>query len=687
MLKSRNILFLTLVVSVLGFSIFGTFLFKEVSANLLYGAKSYFAISEIPNGLTKSDAEAQIKQAVTENNVNAFLIYKGGSNGVNSVAAYAFIGDNSTFQSNLENDRYQSFDPSFTVEIKQTDQIGDHSLIGTYQTSADESTVKKIVQDLKNHGITANYRYYGSSVYIAQFFFILFQHNLFLLFYAILIALFFTQVYSIVSRGKEQVAYVTNGFSNIRILFVTLKNHVKYYLAALAISLPIVLVFLFFYNHWHLLTDLLLILLIMYAVLFVTIVFVVFFAVSILSLKPNFVELVKGKTHNRFINFATVATQILLSIILFVFAASSSTNTLTLLKNLSEFSVYENVKSYDYFTLGPRINESSANEHLGKFFRSLDKSGRLMFVERNVINLGDLSDADEKSSSLNNYKVSNSLIVNNAYLSAQNIIKDDGSTINSLPSNSIYVLLPEDKLELQGRVVEKAEQAIRELSFESSDQIPPPKVILTQKNQELSNFNTGRDPNMGPLLNPTTSATDPIILVIPDTSQMLSDSVYLSWASKSSVLVDNSSQDLESLIKESSVQQYITSTNNVIDGVTNQIEESKLQLQLVLVALILSFLIFIFSTYVLTIVHFNKFKRIIFAKLTNGLTFWQINSKFIILTSAIPLLSVICTFLAIGGSVAFAFAIILVLVAVSATTSSVSALVLNQKLLKDFQQL
>jgi hypothetical protein len=115
MLKSRNILFLTLIVSVLGFSIFGTFLFKEVSANLLYGAKSYFSISEIPNDLAKSDAEAQIKQTVTENNVNAFLIYKGGSNGVNSITAYAFVGDNNAFQSNLKNDLYQSFDPSFKV--------------------------------------------------------------------------------------------------------------------------------------------------------------------------------------------------------------------------------------------------------------------------------------------------------------------------------------------------------------------------------------------------------------------------------------------------------------------------------------------------------------------------------------------------------------------------------------------
>lgn len=35
-----------------------------------------------------------------------------------------------------------------------------------------------------------------------------------------------------------------------------------------------------------------------------------------------------------------------------------------------------------------------------------------MFVERNGINLGDLSDDDEKNSTLNNYMVSNSLVVN-----------------------------------------------------------------------------------------------------------------------------------------------------------------------------------------------------------------------------------------------------------------------------------
>lgn len=151
----------------------------------------------------------------------------------------------------MKNNLYTSFNPNWVVDIISSSEIGDHALEGTYQATADENTGKRIVSALKNYGIVANYRYLGNSVYISEFFFILFQYRLFLLFYAMLVALLFAQCYSIAFRNKEQVAMVTN-FSSKKIFLRTLKTHVKYFLLCAIISLPIILFFLYFYNHWHL---------------------------------------------------------------------------------------------------------------------------------------------------------------------------------------------------------------------------------------------------------------------------------------------------------------------------------------------------------------------------------------------------------------------------------------------------
>jgi hypothetical protein len=113
-------------------------------------------------------------------------------------------------------------------------------------------------------------------------------------------------------------------------------------------------------------------------------------------LKPNYVELIKGKTHNRFLNTISIITQVALSVIIFIFMSSNITNAGALAKDLGKLSVYENIKDYNYFIIGPSLVEGGANEKFGNFFRKFDEAGKLMFVERNGINLGDLSDDDER---------------------------------------------------------------------------------------------------------------------------------------------------------------------------------------------------------------------------------------------------------------------------------------------------
>ncbi|MDR2082965.1 MAG: hypothetical protein LBP35_05095 [Candidatus Ancillula trichonymphae] len=85
--------------------------------------------------------------------------------------------------------------------------------------------------------------------------------------------------------------------------------------------------------------------------------------------------------------------------------------------------------------------------------------------------------------------------------------------------------------------------------------------------------------------------------------------------------------------------------------------------------------------------YFNKNKRVIFAKTTHGLTFSKINGKFITQISIIPVVSVLLAYFAFGGSIGYTLGILFIPVAVSATSSSLSALALNRRLLKNHQQL
>jgi hypothetical protein len=125
----------------------------------------------------------------------------------------------------------------------------------------------------------------------------------------------------------------------------------------------------------------------------------------------------------------------------------------------------------------------------------------------------------------------------------------------------------------------------------------------------------------------------------------------------------------------------------VFYSVNNQIEAEKMQLELVFFALLISLIIFVFSIYILAIVHFNKNKRVIFAKTTHGLAFYKINGKFLIQTSIVPLLAVSGAYFVFGAPFGHVLLIVLALVLVSSSSAALSAVVLTRRLLRNYQQL
>jgi hypothetical protein len=90
-------------------------------------------------------------------------------------------------------------------------------------------------------------------------------------------------------------------------------------------------------------------------------------------------------------------------------------------------------------------------------------------------------------------------------------------------------------LDIKDRIIQKSKICLELLSPSANPSKLDVKVIVTENGQEISNFNNGRDFNKGSLLNPTTSATNPIVLVIPNSSKVISNSNYLTYATQGGV--------------------------------------------------------------------------------------------------------------------------------------------------------
>jgi hypothetical protein len=163
--------------------------------------------------------------------------------------------------------------------------------------------------------------------------------------------------------------------------------------------------------------------------------------------------------------------------------------------------------------------------------------------------------------------------------------------------------------------------------------------IFTAGNQTISNFNNGKHQNLGSLLNPTSTAIDPIILVLPKSEFFLSDSFYLGYASQGDILIDETG--LAARLQTAGVQKYVTAYNNVFASAQNGIYESQTQQNFIIFGLSMVLILILFINNLLVSIYTDNNRQLIFAQYSSGFSFFKMYGFFLLKTLSIPLVSLL----------------------------------------------
>lgn len=661
-------------------------LISDVSAQLPYDTNSLIFIEKYDSSIQKSDLIRKINQIMHKYGVNTFLQYDQFLDGNKTTELYGFIGNGDLYRTNSEEGLYQSFDPDTEIKLFSFDQIGNHSLTGAYYSNADDYTVKQIVEELTDFGVTARSLFYSGGLYFAATFQTIYNHKLYLLFYAGLVGLVFVIGYAIFSRGKEQSLLLLNGCSSRSIFSKYLRLIMSQCGIGIMVSGVFTVIFLSFYNrlrHFAEFTKFLLVFYLMIVLFSGLIVLLTYFASRI-----NFNRLfkLKGDKNSITIKILSITTEALLVALIFILMSGNFVNIQFLSEDLKQLEKYKPIENFVSFKIGIEIINPDVDKDVGNFFREMDRKGKILTVIRNQSNFGDVPD---QNGSLTSDKIPNSLVVNNLFFEKSQIYDVDGNQIKPELSAEpkVILMLPENKKYLR----ETAEMRARGfLSFQLdsetetfSDQFQI-ETVFTKSGQSICNFNDGTDGNNGPLLNPTSFAIDPIILLIPETYKVIRDYSYVSYSTQRSILLNNQDGLLDQELANYGVEKYFSSINNVSDSVNSKINDERMQTTSMLFGVFLSLCILVFTLIISSAIYVRQHAKILLLKRLNGYKFVRKNWLFILQVIGLPLLVVFSIILAGLTPLAY-LSLGLGIVLIIFITTMVSTIFYEKRLINDFR--
>jgi hypothetical protein len=642
-----NMVVVAILLAVMISTLFSFFFFKALDDNSVSGTNTSIWVSDMPSDMSKDVAINVLQDVAHKYNTNLFLNINASNSGGNGKDLYAFIGNQELYNESFPNNISRDFSPNWKTRILKPNDIGYHSLIGSYSLNADKVKLNEVINYLSAKGMSVRASdglQYSALMLPAVFVFTIFTNKLHFLFISLIAGLFFVLMYSNAKKSKQFSIQITSGFSKSRILKKELVGIVKIYLLAVSATIIATMLFLRIYNSWNKIGEFMKTLSFFYLVLLVVILLFDLLAIVAVSIKPSFTELINGRKHNKFIITCAVLTEILIFALVFTAISASISNYKIYAIDAKKYESFAQAKTYNAFILGPEIRKEGASEKFGSLIKNLDESGYVMFCERARVNLGDLPIVHGSTSG---YAPSNSMIVNNVTLDMQGILDISSNPIKNLSDDGgkkIYVLIPEKLKNIEKRILEASKRYIvDELTYYTNNKpiieeskIPSVNVIYTKNNQTISNFNDGRDYNNGPLVDPSVSQVDPIIMVIPRTYKIISKGEYTSRASSSEVYVSDKA-DINKALTVSGAGDFVTAVNNVYDSMSEKTFVLKTYQTLSTIGIVFSLIVLLFASMILVLVYSDKNKQITFAKYVNGYSFWNTHMNFVLITAIVPL--------------------------------------------------
>jgi hypothetical protein len=594
----------TIVTSIL-FAILATFFFTKTADDASpAGAQTYLSVLSVNAAESKQANADALTKAARESGLTLVKLTADPHDVTHGRILYVFPSTSTaSYKSHFEH-----FSAATRTTILSSDKIAATDLRGLYFTSSGYAATADLTALLDKAGIVTRWDQSNPTSFAASKIFA--SGGFISALVAALMALVLGLFYSVTFAAKATAVKYLNGYSPTTVTLSTLGTVSRtYWLSALAAG-SMTLAGLAVYNGLSLAGVFFLHLFAVLAGLYVLVALILLASFAYQAEVP-ILAVIKGRRPVLSLGIISGLIQVVMVIALLggVVGTASSLHSYQ-----ADAAQSENwVKASDAVTLrfSPNFDEArfqQVKSKIGKLIRSEDQSG-------NAIVSVHQTDPDKSFRP----DTGNFILVNNEYLAAQNVVDDAGKRISSVKSGpgSATILIPESA---RSQTAQIRRIYSRFFQFQQSEMPGAPRSIsiaVRYLASPVKAFNYG-----GTFMLNATSQVNPVIVVVPATSELISDDYYASVASTGNILFTNYSA-LKQDIKALGLTGDILSIDRASDAALADLSKRRADIALSEAALAADLIVFALASLLLASVYCEANKQQLFAKYMSGQRFAQ----------------------------------------------------------------
>lgn len=602
------------------------FAYQETADNQFpVGTSTVLRVNEITADASKSSIINAIQTLAVDHKQNIYKISPDPAHVDSGRILFAFVGDESTFIGGSESWKYPSFSKSFTTTLLPHSEITTQDMRGLYTSNVDSASFAPLLRDLQKAGIGASLEQVPNSMIFGNVLFGETSSGPVLI--ATLVALLLASAF-----------YASRRFSVCSIRYIHGRNRptavldeyfttLKLYLSVILVCGAALLASLYFYNQLtqgaeYFSTVGLLLLGGIVAILAGQ------SATFLIMARWPTSEIIKGRKPLVYLTLGSVAAQVITLAVCYPTISDGVQTAASITRDARFDTQWLEAKSFVTVRFsGTNTPEDlqSITSRFGEVARTEEKNDRLVVAKPS-------SSGFEGPAGYGPY-TGNSLIVNNRYLSEQDIQSSQGGRIEHLPEKDgrIYLLIPQQlKGQIPAIVDEYTSWAEFQRSLEGAKEdyrALQISVIETAPSQEIFNYGSNFSQTQ-------ISQVDPVIAVVPASSGILSNDFYLSAASSGAILFTNTSI-LQSALADAEIGTHVTSIDSVSDRALAERNDRLLKARILAVSLLLFVTMLLIVGVVLTRVYFERNRQRLFIEAVHGKRFASMHAEYFGLTGLI----------------------------------------------------
>lgn len=587
------------------------------------GTQSGFTVTALPPTDAKADVASTFLSLAEQHHINIYKVSPDSEGSDRGRILFAFVGDPANYVGDPVTGQYPSFNTTFITKLRPYKDITTQDMRGLYAVNVGGQELAPLMRQLSSSGFDATLE---DSPQAALLGYVLFGKSITgpLLVVTALGLLVSVAFYSSKRFAIFTVRYI-HGQSRVRGAMAEAGRVAAFYGLLVGVCLAGNVLGLYWYNRLAqgaayfstlglLLAIGMVVLLAGHALIFT----------AMIRWKPS--EVIKGKTPLAHLALLSVLAQ---AVALGVCFPTISAGLLTL-SDIARDSRLDNnwLAAKDFVTIS--ISGTTNGDEFtalapkfGSLVRAEEQKGRLVLADRPRTGPEGPAGYGPNTGSV--------LIVNNKYLSEQDVLSPSGQRIGPVSEGDgqIHLLVPTDVGPLPEATIEEYEEwALFQRSLDgkaSSEAELTVDVVETAPNQEIFNYgakSAGKEPTQ----------LNPVIVVVPESSHILSSDFYQSAASRDSVFFTSASVIKEEIIS-AGLDKSISAINSISDRALAErnVRLADSRAQTMSISLFAAILVAL--SIVLARVYFERNRHRLFVEAVHGKAFSAMHAQFLMLTA------------------------------------------------------